>query len=134
MEIKIKIRTPQGHAVQIEKKLQPFVLGFLKRPDEIYVNKAEDELIWVVRGSVKQILKISKNVARYDSYVKGIMGHKLLKNMLDEDSKKELDDMLLNQTKIDIIKEASAQEIVEANKTYWQMIKETFTMIAKAAQ
>jgi len=128
MEVKIQIKTPKGYATKIEKQLRPWLIGFNK-PKEIYVNKANSKLYWVMDSSVRRCMKIQRNVTMYESMINRIMGSKKVRKMakLNEEQTKELDNMLLNQTEIKIIKKATADEIVENNKTFWQNVKEKFT-------
>ena len=41
-----------------------------------------------------------------------------------QEKEKEIDKLLENNTEITIIKKATAEEIVEHNKTFWDKIKE----------
>lgn len=130
MEIKIRIRTPKGQAKGTEKKLRPFLLGG-RQLSEVWTNEEDNELYWVVNTDVRNAMKISRNVAAYANIIKGMFDNKLMRKVSDKqlspEDKAELKDMLLNQTEVEIIKEATAQEIVEGNKTFWQRIKEKFT-------
>ena len=131
MKTKIIIKTPAGQAAGTMKKIKPLIIGFKKVKIETYVNDNDDEMVWDIEGSVRDIISINKNVSMFDSLIKTIFNNKMVqkkaaKHLTEEDQKK-LKDMLLNQTTCEVIKEATAQELVEANKTRWQRMKETFT-------
>ena len=131
MKTKIIIKTPQGNALGTQKKIKPLIIGFKKVKIDTYVNKEDDEMVWDVEGSVRDIININRNVARFDSLIKNIFNNRMVKKKtakhLTEEDQEKLKDMLLNQTSCEVIKEATAQELVEADKTWWQRMKETFT-------
>jgi len=132
MKIKIKLTTPKGEAPITEKRLRKWILGKTKATNT-YVNKEGSELFWEIETSVKRVFEINKNVLRYESLIKSMFENKLMKKTLrkklSEDDQKELEDMLLNQTSVEVIKEATAQEIVESNVTLWERIKKRFRKI-----
>lgn len=131
MEIKIQINTPKGYAKKIEHQLRPWLIGSNK-PKEMFVNKDDDTLYWVVETTIKRCLKIQRNVTMFETMMKGILNNPKVKKMakLTEEQRKELDDMIFNHTKITIVKRATAEEIVESNKTFWQTIKEKFKKVS----
>ena len=127
--IKIRITTPKGHATRANKNLQPFLIGSKKKlvRFDTYVNEDDNELYWEIETELRRALKITRNVGMYKEMIQAVMGNKKVKKMIkDEAQKEELENMLSNQTEITIIKEADANELVEANKTFWQRIKESF--------
>lgn len=134
MEIKIEIKTPIGYAKSTEQKLRPWIVGTKTKPKEMYVNKKDDTLYWVVEAPVKTCLRIQKNVTLYESLVKGILDSRMVKKAIrdkfDKKKEKELRDMLFKHTTITIIKQATANEIVGNNKTLWDNIKERFTKVS----
>jgi hypothetical protein len=128
MEVKIMIRTPKGQAKGTEKKFRYFIPigGIIK---ETLINDEDSEMIWVIDAPYRKVLEIQKRVNWYSHSVGAVMGNKKFKKLVNEDQKEELEDMLNNQTSIEIIKEATANEIVEANKTWWQRVKEKFKKV-----
>ena len=106
MKLKIRITTPKGGAKSAEKKLRHFVLGFNK-PKQLQINKDNSEIIWFIDADPRKAMKISKNVSRYEFFVKGILDNKMvrrtLKTKLKPGQKEELEAMLLDQTKVEII-------------------------------
>jgi len=133
MEIKISVKTPKGQALGLEKKFRPFIIGSKKKLVNTYVSPDEDEVIWDVEGTVREILKIQNNLARFDQFVRGAMDNKLMRKTmqktLSKQDAKDLEEMIMNQTEVSTIKRATAEELVEANKTWWQRTKEKFRKV-----
>ena len=125
MKARIIIKTPKGQASGTEEKLRAFILPG-KVNHQVMVNDDDDTIIWEAEGTVKQIMRINKNVAMFDVMIKGIMDNKLVKKACEPGQYDQLKEMLANNTRIEIIKEASAEEWVESNKTWWDKIKEGF--------
>lgn len=126
MKIRIEIKTPPGQATGTEKKLRLFLLGRMDKPQETYVSPADDCFYWEVDVSIKRALDIQKNVGRFQNLTNWVLEQKMLKKAADKESDiKELQEMF-KQTQVRIIKQATADEIVEANKTFWQRMKEKF--------
>jgi len=129
MELKIRIRTPKGQAKGTEKKLRPILIGN-KGLHEVWTNEEDNEIYWVIQTDIRHAMKINRNISTYDLIIKGVFKNKLMKKVtnkqLSPEDKTQLEDMLTNQTKVDIIKEATAQEMTENNKTFWEKIKEKF--------
>lgn len=126
------IRTPPGQATKVSKLLKHFIIGFTKAKCDTLVSPNDDMIIWVVDGNIKQTMNINRNVNMYAQVVKVACNTWVVKREIKKLSpadKEYFEDMIFNQTSVEIIKEATAQEIVEANKTWWQHIKETFNKI-----
>lgn len=133
MRTKIYITTPIGEAKKTQNKIKPWIIGFKKVKVDYYINDEDSQMVWDIDGNVRDILKINKSVALFDNVLKGIFNNKMVKKTvnkyLKEDDKVKLQEMLFNQTKVEIIKEATANEIVESNKTLWDNIKAKFHKI-----
>lgn len=128
MEVKIRLRTPAGQANKVRKRFGPFLLGSVKAKETL-VNKEDSEIIWVIEGSSRRINKVMRNVNYYGTLVGTLLKNKHIKKMCDKKDLPVLEDMLKNQTSVEVIKEATLQEIQEDNKTFWQKIKEKFKKI-----
>ncbi len=78
-------------------------------------------------------MKVQRNLFLFDKMIKGLLDNKLMKktmrSKLDAKGEKELTDMLKNHTEINIIKRATAEELVEEGKTWWQRTKEKFRKV-----
>lgn len=133
MELKIKIQTPKGQATGTEKKFRPFIIGSKKKIHKTYVSPEDDIIIWDVNASIKETMRITKNLAMFDRFIHKTLDSKVMKKTLRKkltpEGEKELTEMLMNHTNIEIIKKATAEEIVENNKTWWQKMKEKFKRI-----
>jgi len=129
MEIKIKITTPKGHAKVTEKRVRPFILKS-KKPHEIYTNEEDNQIVWVIRGNVREINKITKNVNKFDMLVNLMLGRlarsRIVKNKMSKEGMEELTDMFINHTNIEVVKKATQEELDEDGKSWWQKVKEKF--------
>lgn len=134
MKAKIIIKTPTGQAVKAESNLRKLLIGQNKfDKTQTYVNEEENQIAWEVEGDARNVMKLLTNVNKFDVMMSQLLNSKFIrKAAMSRYSKAEieaLDDMLLNQTKIEIIKEATAAELVEVNKTFWQRIKDQWIKI-----
>jgi len=132
MQTKVLINTPKGQAKLMEKRLRPYILG-KNNPNSIHVNDEDNQLVWEVEGSIKDILRINRNVTLFDNILKGAFNSKMVKKQvakrLSLEDQAQLNDMLFNHTTVEVIKEATASEIVEYNKTWWERIKEKWKKV-----
>jgi len=136
MITKIMINTPKGHAQDNEVRLRKLIIGVKRKRVTVinnYVNDDDSQFIWEIEGSVKDILRINKNVSRFDSVMRNVLDHKLMKRTirkkLSDEGEAELKELLKDQTTVDIIKNATAEELVEANITWWQRMKKTYKKV-----
>lgn len=133
MKVKINIKTPKGQASKVENQVEPFLIGPLTRKRISllsYVSDEDDEIFWEIEGEARFLFKITRNVAMFDSYIDRLFNNVLMKRTmrkeLTQEQQEEFRQMLKNQTKIKVIKEADASELVELNKTFWERMKEKF--------
>ena len=134
MKVKIRIRTPKGYAKSTELQLRPLIIGKTKRlTNDTYANKKDNEIYWEVEGNPRDIFRITRNVNRYSMIIDGAFNNKMFKKVylkkLSDEGKKELKDMLSNQTQVDVIKEATAQELDEMDRSMWSKMKEKFKKV-----
>lgn len=131
MKIKIRIRTPKGQAAGTEGKIKPLIIGLKKVKVDTYVSPDDNEIIWDIEGSYRNVMKIQRNASMFDIFISRLLNTKMLKKtlrkQLSKEDEEQLKDMLLNHTSCEIIKTATAEEIVEGSKTMWEKVKETFT-------
>lgn len=106
LRIRISIRTPKGYALSTAKRLRPYIIGARRIKNEVWANRADNHIIWVVDAEAKDYLAIVRNVSLYDTLVKGALSNKLLQRAakLSDADKKELDKMLHEDTRITIVK------------------------------
>lgn len=130
MRVIFKVRTPKGQASKTNDKIKKLIIGFNKVQATTYINDDDNEIIWEVTGGIKQIFNIQKNVARFDIIMKNIFENKMMKkfgaSQLKKDELEELEDMLRNQTTVEIIKEATLQEVNEYNETVLDKVKKSW--------
>ena len=129
MKAKIRIKTPDGQARGTETKLRPMLLN-RRLTSTTYTNDLDNEILWEIEGPVRDILKATKNVNTYEVLIKHIFQNKLMKKFglpkLAEGEADKLKELLENNTTVEIIKEATAQELIEANVTWWDKLKSKF--------
>ena len=135
MELKVCIRTPKGKAdATIEDwKIKSLQSALFKKANikERYVNAKKDKMFWVIQCDAKRYIKIVKGIGMYSSIVSNVFNNKLvnkgIKKMADSpEDYDELRRLIEDGTEVEVVKEASAQEFVEANKTMWEKMKEIF--------
>jgi hypothetical protein len=134
MKIKIKVQTPNNTADKILPELKRLLLGVSQRQlssFEVYTNPEGSLILMDIEGHLKKILKIQRNLALYDTVMQNMMTnkkiHKLAGFKNTPEKQKEIDDLLLNHTHIEIVKEATAQELEENGRSWWQNLKARFT-------
>lgn len=109
IQIRIRVKTPQGKAKDIEKKwgvmLRTFILG--KNVPKISTDISESQMVWTLITNLSQAMKISKRLGMYESIIKGVFDNKLLKKGItkyfSKEQQAEVQDMLLHHTKIEMI-------------------------------
>lgn len=132
MKARVIIRTPAGQAKKAESNLRKLLIGQNKfNSVDTYVSHNDDEVAWEVEGDPRTVIKLTQNITKFDWMMSSILKNKHIKKMytskLSANELEALDNMLLRQTEVQVIKEAIAEELVEANKTFWQRIKERWT-------
>lgn len=131
MKIRLIVNTPPGEAEGTEKKLKYFLLGLTVIPNKTGVNPDKSSFYWEIDGSIKQYVAIMRKVTLFQSLAGGTIDNRLVRKAFKqfgatEAQFKEVSKMLKEGTEIKVIKEATANEIVSYNKTYWQKVKELF--------
>ena len=119
-EIMIIIKTPVGYAKSTQFKLKPFLIGNKGKMHKIMINKDDSKILWIVEANVRQYTKIIRNVTMYKTMIAGVLKNKTVKKLakLNQDQEKELNNMLTDQTEIDVVKSKD-----------WNKIKKEFKEI-----
>jgi len=130
MKAKILITTAPGEARKNEWVLRKVLAGVRKfRSFEMFISKKDDMIIWEIEDEARRVMKIYKNTNKYDVLIKAAMQSwavRKMANRLSNEDRKVWEKMLTEDTKVEIIKEATAEELVDVNKTFWQRLKEKF--------
>jgi myo-inositol-1-phosphate synthase len=131
MNIRLEVKTPRGQAAGAEKKLRLVLLGVLKRPCDTYVSPDDAMFYWDLDVTVKDYMRITKNVARFQTGMEKALDIRTIRKTLTHLADKPEDiatlkEYLANGTTVRVLKKAETDEIVEYNKTFWQRIKEKF--------
>lgn len=129
MKLRLLIHTPAGMAKKTSQDLRPFLLG-LKRPTATGYN--ENSFYWEIECNYKSYINLTKKIYLFQQMAAGVMDAKTLQKAAkslgtsahDYNTAREL---LVNGTSIEIIKNAQADEIIEANTTYWEKLKARFS-------
>ena len=134
MRIKLHIKTPPGHAKSVENQLRLFILGKLKQQPDTYLSPKNDSFYWNAEVSVKQYFRIQRNAHLFQQLAGGTLDQinkrSWIKKMANiTGSTIEGARLLIDDTTVEIIKQATANEIIEAKTTLWQKIKRTFHKI-----
>lgn len=123
----IKVRTPKGMADRTNRQLKRFVVGRSKYIQKVLISPDDDEFTWIIECDLKSYIRISRNVAMFDTFVRGTFDHKLtkkaVKRYISKEQQEELMDMLQNHTTVELIKNPSVEEIEKAYNTLWSRIK-----------
>jgi len=120
LKLKIIIKTPVGYAKSTQFKLKPFLLGRKGKLHKIMTNDDDSQILWIVEADYRQYSKIIRNVTMYKTMISGILNNKTVRKIakLNKDQEAELNNMLTDQTEIDVIKEKD-----------WEKIKKEFKEI-----
>lgn len=131
MIIRLRVKTPPGHAASVERQLRVFILGKLKQPGTTYLSPEQDEFYWELDAPVKTYFRITRNAHLFQQLAGGVLDSmnkrawlKKLSGITGTTVKGAKE--LIDETSVEIIKTATAEEIVEGNLTRWQKIKNSF--------
>ena len=107
MKIKIRIKTPKGNALRIEKKVRFYLLPKGVKPI-IQSNRDNSQIIWLVDTDSRRMSKLIRNVVRFDVIISSVIKSKIFRKAalkgVGEKGVKELEDMIKNHTSCEIIK------------------------------
>jgi len=131
MKIRLIVTTPPGEAEGTQRKLKMFLLGMTIKPSKSGVNPDKSSFYWEIDATIKQYVAIMKKVNLFQNLTSWTADNRIVRKAFKqfgatEEQFKEVSRMLKEGTEIKVIKEATAAEMVEYNKTYWQKIKELF--------
>jgi hypothetical protein len=130
MKVNIRIRTPKGQAQATSNRIKPFIIN-RKVKHTVYCNDDDNEILWEVEGDVRDVMKVTRNLNVFDATISKVITSKKIQKVakISDGDKKELDDMMSNHTSVEIVKRATAEEMVEYNKTFWEKLKEKFKVV-----
>lgn len=108
MILKLKLKTPKGEATRTAENLKNKLIGKKVRSIKTETNKEDNIVIWTIDAEAKHYLKIIHKISAYDRMMNMMLGNKAtkkyIKRYIGEEGLKEIEDMLKNQTSIEIIK------------------------------
>lgn len=128
MMLRMVITTPKGQAEGTERRLRTFLLG-MKRPST--TGYKDDSFYWEIETDFKGYVGLTKKAYMFNQLAAGVVGNKVFKGAATKlgatkQQLREVEDMLLNGTSIEIIKNATAEEIVEGTTSWWEKFKASF--------
>lgn len=132
MEMKIIVNTAKGSAKKVYPYLRRYLIGVRKSGISRYNcwSNDSDQIIIEVEGKVRGVMRIQKRVARFDSVFSQVMKNRKVRRVAgfvsDPTKEAEIDALLDNHTKMEIVKEATAGELDEHGKSFWVRMKEKF--------
>ena len=129
MMLRMVITTPKGQAEGTEKRLRTFLLG-MKRPSS--TGYKDDSFYWEIETDYKGFVGLQRKAVMFSQLAGGVVGNKVFKGAATKlgatkQQLREVEDMLRNGTKVEIIKTATAEEIVEGTTTWWERFKSKFS-------
>lgn len=128
MKLRMVITTPKGQGEGSEKRLRTFLLG-MKRP--VATGFKDDGFYWEIETDVKGYVSLQKKALMFSQLAGGLAGNRVFKGAATKlgatkEQLREVEDMLKNGTSIEVIKNATAEEIVEGTTTWWEKFKARF--------
>lgn len=127
MEVQLRLTTPPGKATSTNKTIGWIIMptGSKWTP---FINSNDSVILYNIECNIHQALELQKNIHRYQSLMTGVLNNKIFLKMIRKKATTEqiieLKDMLLNQTTIEIIKEADLKEQDEYTNNWFKKIKE----------
>lgn len=131
MRLRIEVQTPPGQATGSERKLRAVFLGVLKRPANTWTSPDDSTFYWEIDATPKEYIRVTKNVGRFQGAMSYLFDKKLFRKTIEGLANKKEDveivrGMLIDGTRLHIIKEATAEELQADGRTFWQKMKDTF--------
>lgn len=128
MILRAIITTPRGQAQQTEKRLRLFLLA-MHKPAATGYN--ETGFYWEIDCTPRVYLNLLRRIYLFENACSGLMDNKAFSKAAHALGASHTDyakvrEMLVKGTKVEIIKNAQANEIVDVGKTYWERIKKIF--------
>lgn len=139
MNIRLRIKTPKGRATSAERDLRLLIIGKWGKPPNTYVNAEENEFYWELENiKPKQYIGIVKKVAMFENLARGTLGlverNKFLRKAAETLYGAEATtgaafretEELFKHTRVEVLKNATAEELLEDGVSFWERIKRTF--------
>lgn len=128
MKFRMVITTPPGQAEGTEKRLRTFLLGMKRASATGY---RDDSFYWEIETDYKGYVGLQRKALMFGELAGGVVSNKMFKGAATrlgatKQQLREVEDLLRNGTKVEIIKNATAEEIVEGTTTWWEKFKENF--------
>lgn len=130
MKLRMVVTTPKGQGPGAEKRLRLFLLGMTTKPTE--TGFKDDGFYWEIDTDVKGYLALQKKAVMFSQLAGGVVSSRMFKSAATrlgarKDQLREVEEMLVNGTKVEVVKTATAEELVEGTMTRWEKFKKGFT-------
>ena len=137
MKLKAKITTIEGKAEWTMNNLLPILkLSSRHCKYDGWVNETDSELFIEMEGTPRQLLPVEQNIYKFQKKKQDItrtmLGKKLIRGLGGtNDQILELQELFDNDTEMEVIKEATAQELIDDTTTFWDRIKKTYKKVIR---
>jgi len=126
MEVLVEIKTPDGEALNVSRRLSGHLLP-RRVKYTTYTNAANNIIYWEITGQVRDILKINKNVAAYETIMRGALDTSMVKKQIGKslsvEDQNALREMLIDQTKLTIVRQSTIESDVSTGLSWWERTK-----------
>lgn len=131
MNIRLRVKTPPGHAETVEKQLRVFLLGRLKKPADTWVSPDASEFYWAADTDIKTYFRISRNARLFQMLAGGTLDQIEKRTWIKKMAQVTGETIngarrLIEETEVEVVKNATAEELDEAGKSFWTRMKERF--------
>lgn len=135
MDLRIKITTPPGMAQGFSKNLTLKVIkkiligkGHIK---EEYIDTTNTEIFWLVDVHARHYNNTLRKISAYRQSAEVVFENKMARKMINKMADKPEDvvalrKMIVDGTTVEYVTGATANEILEGSKSFWQKMKEKF--------
>jgi len=130
MQVRVLITTPEGCAKHTEEQLRRFILIGHKKPFFTAINDNDSEVAWLIEGTPKDVFKLTRAVCMYYKVANMVTSNNIAKKSIQlmtgatKEQMLQLKDALSNNTKVEVVKYATAQELVNDEKSIFSKIRD----------
>jgi len=133
MIVRAIITVPPGQAQKSSAALRNFLLVGTRYDVKSYVNLDDSQIIWEITAPMRTIFGIQKRLTMYEIMTRQAINSfpikKFIKRYAAPGEAQKLEKLMLEDTKIEVVKAATANEIVDATTTRWEKIKKAFRLV-----
>ena len=126
MEIQIDITTPPGQAKGFSDKLKAYLN--ISYNSNYLVNDTNDRITLSLSSTPKKCYGLLNNIYKFNFIAKKAANSFVMKPFVNTRKKQQELNRMLDDTKVSfiILKEPTAEELIEDNKSFWNKLKDKF--------